>query len=86
MTCAWWQITKKFFESNDLEISDETEEQIFVHAGINEDNDDLGHGRWKTETSDYEWKGKFPPTSGSFYKTLSLDMYTLIEWRIISII
>ncbi|QTQ08615.1 serine/threonine protein phosphatase [Macrococcoides canis] len=46
----------------------ETEDQIFVHAGINEDNDDSDPGSWKYETSDYEWTGKYPPTIGSFYK------------------
>lgn len=42
----------------------ETENQIFVHAGVDEEAEDL----WKLGTPEYVFTGKFPATLGSFYK------------------
>lgn len=42
----------------------ETERQIFVHAGIDEDACE----EWRWGTSDYVFSHKHPPTFGSFYK------------------
>ncbi|KAF1296616.1 hypothetical protein BAU15_14850 [Enterococcus sp. JM4C] len=44
----------------------ETENQIFVHAGIDEE---LGE-YWKVGTADYLFTRKFPATTGSFYKDI----------------
>lgn len=44
----------------------ETEEQIYVHAGINED---VSH-YWNVETSDEMFIWKYPPTIGKFYKDI----------------
>lgn len=44
----------------------ETENQLFVHAGIDEDAGD----RWKHKTPTYEFTGKYPATAGSFYKDI----------------
>ena len=44
----------------------ETEKQIFVHAGIDEEAGEL----WKVATADYYFTGKYPPTTGKFYKDI----------------
>lgn len=44
----------------------ETENQIFVHAGIDEDAGD----KWKHKTQVCEFTGKYPATTGSFYKDI----------------
>ena len=44
----------------------ETETQIFVHAGVDEEAEDL----WKWGTSEDVFMGKYPPTTGYFYKTI----------------
>lgn len=44
----------------------ETEKQIFVHAGVDEEAEDT----WKWGTADYFFVGKFPPTTGQFYKDI----------------
>ncbi|MBR4026259.1 MAG: metallophosphoesterase [Lachnospiraceae bacterium] len=44
----------------------ETEQQIFVHGGINED----AKLNWKTETSPEEMCWKYPWTTGKFYKDI----------------
>lgn len=44
----------------------ETEKQIFVHAGIDEDAGEL----WKLGTPDYYYVSKYPATKGRFYKDI----------------
>ena len=44
----------------------ETDKQIFVHAGIEEEADDL----WMHATPDYMFVEKYPHTIGSFYKDI----------------
>lgn len=44
----------------------ETEQQIFVHAGIDEEAGDL----WRCGTEESIFTGKFPPTQGSFEKDI----------------
>ena len=44
----------------------ETENQIFVHAGVDEEAGEY----WVWGTSDYILLGKFPATKGKFYKTI----------------
>ena len=44
----------------------ETQSQIFVHAGINEDAGE----QWRQETSEGIFLGKYPATKGKFYKTI----------------
>lgn len=44
----------------------ETEEQIFVHAGIDEEAGEY----WKVGTTDDIFTGKFPATKGTFYKDI----------------
>ncbi len=44
----------------------ETESQIFVHAGVDEEAEDC----WKWGTSDNIFLGKYPVTKGRFYKTI----------------
>ncbi len=44
----------------------ETEKQIFVHAGIDEDADDL----WKHGTAEAMFTSKYPAETGSFYKDI----------------
>jgi serine/threonine protein phosphatase 1 len=44
----------------------ETEKQIFVHAGIDEDAGDL----WKLGTSNDYFVNKYPATTGKFYKDI----------------
>jgi serine/threonine protein phosphatase 1 len=44
----------------------ETKDQIFVHAGVDEEAEDL----WKIGTGDYFFVGKYPPTIGPFYKDI----------------
>lgn len=44
----------------------ETERQIFVHAGIDEE----AGKHWRDGTPDYYFIGKFPPTTGAFYKDI----------------
>lgn len=44
----------------------ETENQIFVHAGIDEEAGDW----WNCGTPEYVFTGKFPATTGSFYKDI----------------
>lgn len=56
---AWMQKLKTFYE---------TETQIFVHAGVDEDIPE-GELEWCTlGTPEYVLTGKFPPTKGHFYK------------------
>ena len=42
----------------------ETQNQIFVHAGVDEEAGDL----WSSVTPEYVFTGKFPATIGGFYK------------------
>lgn len=44
----------------------ETDTQIFVHAGIDEEAGDL----WKLATEEYMFVSKFPATKGKFYKDI----------------
>ncbi|MBO0449073.1 serine/threonine protein phosphatase [Enterococcus sp. MJM12] len=44
----------------------ETDNQIFVHAGIAEYSD----GLWKYATADEEFTNMYPPKTGSFYKDI----------------
>lgn len=44
----------------------ETEKQIFVHAGVDEEAGEY----WMWGTSDHILLGKFPATKGKFYKTI----------------
>ena len=44
----------------------ETETQIFVHAGVDEEAEDM----WKWGTPDYVFMGKYPVTFGKFYKDI----------------
>lgn len=44
----------------------ETENQIFVHAGIDEEAGDW----WNTGTPEHVFTGKYPPTKGEFYKDI----------------
>ena len=44
----------------------ETDTQIFVHAGVDEEAGDL----WKWGTPDYVFTGKYPMTFGKFYKDI----------------
>lgn len=44
----------------------ETDGQIFVHAGIDEEAEEY----WKLGTMDYIFTGKFPATTGPFYKDI----------------
>ena len=43
-----------------------TDSQIYVHAGIDEEAEDL----WEVGTSKEMFLEKYPPTTGSFYKTI----------------
>ena len=49
-----------------LRIYYTTETQIFVHAGVDEEAEDL----WHVGTSDDMFLWKFPPTTGKFYKDI----------------
>ena len=44
----------------------ETGTQIFVHAGVDEEAEDM----WKWGTPDYVFMGKYPVTFGKFYKDI----------------
>ena len=44
----------------------ETEGQIFVHAGIDEESGDW----WPWVTPEYTFTGQFPPETGQFYKDI----------------
>lgn len=44
----------------------ETEGQIFVHAGIDEESGEW----WPWATPEYTFTGKFPPEAGQFYKDI----------------
>ncbi len=44
----------------------ETEHQIYVHAGVDEDAGDL----WRVGTSDELFTEKYPPQKGTFYKDI----------------
>lgn len=44
----------------------ETDAQIFVHAGVNEEAGE----NWRSETQDLTFTHKFPASMGSFYKTV----------------
>ena len=44
----------------------ESEKQIFVHAGVDEEAEE----DWKWGTADYFFVGKYPPTTGWFYKDI----------------
>ena len=50
----------------DLPFYYETDTQIFVHAGIEEEAEDL----WAFGTSDECFVSKYPPTFGTFYKDI----------------
>ncbi len=51
---------------SDLPLHYETDAQIFVHAGIDEEAEDL----WSFGTPDELFLSKYPPTFGSFYKDI----------------
>lgn len=44
----------------------ETDNQIFVHAGVDEEAEEW----WKVGTPDYYFVGKYPATTGKFYKDI----------------
>lgn len=44
----------------------ETDKQIFVHAGVDEEAEEY----WKQGTEDYVFTGKYPATKGKFYKDI----------------
>jgi serine/threonine protein phosphatase 1 len=44
----------------------ETKNQIFVHAGVDEEAEEL----WKVGTPDYYFVSKYPATTGKFYKDI----------------
>lgn len=49
-----------------LPVYYETETQIFVHAGVDEEAGEY----WKYGTEDHYYMSKYPPTVGSFYKDI----------------
>lgn len=51
---------------NHLPYFYETENQIYVHAGIDEEAGDL----WKYGTAEFIFTGKYPPTKGKFLKDI----------------
>ncbi len=51
---------------NALPLYYETDHQIFVHAGIDEEAEDM----WPWGTGDEVFLGKYPPTKGYFYKDI----------------
>ncbi|MCR4902871.1 MAG: metallophosphoesterase [Butyrivibrio sp.] len=53
----WIRSMKSFYE---------TDKQIFVHAGIDEDAEEY----WKTGTPEEDFYYKYPATTGAFYKTI----------------
>ena len=53
----WMHSLKEYYE---------TETQIFVHAGVDEEAEDL----WKFGTPSYVFFGKCPPSTGWFYKDI----------------
>ncbi len=53
----WMKSMKSFYE---------TDTQIFVHAGVDEEAEDC----WQFGTSDEIFYSKFPATTGDFYKTI----------------
>ena len=50
----------------DLPLVHETETQIFVHAGIDEE----AGKHWRSVTDDFTLTHKYPATTGTFYKTI----------------
>lgn len=56
-TLAWVASLPRYYE---------TDCQIFVHAGVAEEADDM----WSSGTEDYLFYEKFPATFGSFYKDI----------------
>ncbi len=50
----WIHLLKRYYKTN---------KQIFVHAGIDEEAEDL----WAVGTPDYMFVEKYPPETGSFY-------------------
>ena len=62
-----WQLDRAWVAwLRKLPLYIETERQIFVHAGIEEDAGDL----WRHATDDIMFCGKFPPTFGPFEKDI----------------
>ena len=68
-------IIKKYIKSNyseliswvkDLPLFYETDKQIFVHAGIDEEAGEY----WKLATDDYYFTEKYPATTGKFLKDI----------------
>lgn len=56
----------------------ETEKQIFVHAGVDEEAEEW----WHLGTPEYVFTGKFPATKGSFYKDIiagHIGTYSIAE-------
>lgn len=53
-------------EKNNEERYFETKKQIFVHAGIDEEAEDL----WRVGTPDEVFTGKYPVVKGEFYKDI----------------
>lgn len=49
-----------------LPLVHETPEQIFVHAGVDEEAGEL----WRAATPDYVFTEKYPPSLGAFHKTI----------------
>lgn len=69
------ELAKKYIKHNHKELLSwlrklpyyyETDKQIFVHAGIDEESEDM----WKYSTSNEYFVGKFPPEKGHFYKDI----------------
>lgn len=68
-------IVKKYIKKNYPELIEwikkmplyyETEDQIFVHAGVDEEAGEY----WKLTTEDYYFTGKYPATKGQFIKDI----------------
>ncbi len=68
-------LVKKYIKKNHPELIEwvkkmplywETGQQIFVHAGIDEEAKDY----WNTTTADYVFTQKYPATTGEFYKDI----------------
>ena len=68
-------IVKKYIKKNypelikwlkELPLYYETEKQIFVHAGVDEEAGEY----WKLTTEDYYFTGKYPATKGQFIKDI----------------
>lgn len=62
----------------DLPFYYETDKQIFVHAGIDEEAEEL----WKWGSEDYYFCSKYPHTTGAFLKILLQVTYQLLKLQV----